>query len=66
MIVHMIFSIMTINAKHIPNSPMFPAIFFIYQPPFLIVYVIFAKNKKKKEKPSNLTFPFMLLIVVNK
>lgn len=50
MIVHMIFSIMTINAKHIPNSPMFSAIFFIYQPPFLIVYVIFAKNKKEKEK----------------
>ena len=55
MILKITFNIKIINPKHAVNNPIFSAVFFTFQPPFIKENVFFAilKNIKRIEWDSN-------------
>ena len=53
MILKITFNIKIINPKHAVNNPIFSAVFFTFQPPFIKENVFFANNKKRIEWDSN-------------
>ena len=53
MILKITFNIKIINPKHAVNNPIFSAVFFTFQPPFIKENVFFANNKKRIEWESN-------------